>query len=130
MDDGFNRLQSIIADLSVFQFLRDTRHHADDARKGAHLLDGLHLFQEVVQRELTVHETLGGLLGALLIEGFFGLVDEGEHVAHAEDALSHAVGVELFECVELLASTRKRNRLTNDFLDGKGRPTAGITIEL
>ena len=47
---------------------------------------------------------LGGLVG---VERLLGLLDQGEHVAHVEDARGHPVGVEHVEVGELLArSTR------------------------
>jgi hypothetical protein len=36
-----------------------------------------------------------------------GLLDQAQHVAHAEDPLRHAVGVEALELVELLAESRR-----------------------
>ena len=44
------------------------------------------------------------------------LGDEAEDVAHAEDALGHALGAELFERVELLADADELDRLAGDHL--------------
>ena len=60
---------------------------------------------------------LGGLLGLVLLEGLLGLLDEREHVAHAEDPPGHAVGVELLEGVELLPRRGEGDRLADDLLD-------------
>ena len=47
---------------------------------------------------------LGGhLRGLVAVEGLLGLLDQREHVAHAEDAGGHPVRVEDVEVVELLA---------------------------
>ena len=40
-----------------------------------------------------------------------------QDVAHAEDPLGHAVGVEALELVELLARRREQDRLAGDRLD-------------
>ena len=59
-----------------------------------------------------------------------GLLDQGEHVAHAEDAAGHAVGVEDVEVLELLAGGREHDRLAGHFTDRQRRTTAGIAVEL
>jgi hypothetical protein len=46
---------------------------------------------------------LRGRLGLVGIEVLFGLLDEGQHVAHAQDAAGHPVGMEDVEVLELLA---------------------------
>ena len=83
----------------------------------AHLLQLLHLLEEVVERELALEQLLGGRLGLVLLEDLLGLLDQREHVAHAEDAAGHPVGVELLERVELLARGREGDRPADDLLD-------------
>ena len=59
-----------------------------------------------------------------------GLLDEREHVAHAEDAARHAVGVERLEVVELLAGTREEDRLADDLLHRQRGATARVAVDL
>ena len=74
---------------------------------------------------------LGGhLLGLLLAEGLLGLLDQGEHVAHAEDAGRHAVRVERVEVVQLLAVGGEHDLLAGDLRDGERRTAAGVAVEL
>ena len=81
----------------------------------AHLADRLHLLEEVLEGELVAAAELGGhLLGLVLVEGLLGLLDQGEHVAHAEDAGGHPVGVEDVEVLELLAVGGEHDRLAGD----------------
>ena len=58
------------------------------------------------------------------------LLDERQHVAHAEDAARHAIGVERLELVELLAGTREEDRLADDFLHRQRRATARVAVDL
>ena len=65
-----------------------------------------------------------------LVEFLLGFFDEREQVALAEDAAGHAVGVELFERVEVLAGADELDRHAGDLLDGEGRAAAGVAVEL
>ena len=69
-------------------------------------------------------------LGLLVVERLLGLLDQGEHVAHAEDARGHPLGVEDVEVVELLAVGREHHRLAGDRRDRQGRAAAGVAVEL
>ena len=129
-DDRLDRLQVVVADLGALQLLRDAGHHPEQTTERAHLLDLLHLIEEVVERELAFHHLHRGLLGLVLLERLLGLLDQGEHVAHAEDPARHAVGVELLEGVELLAGGRERDRAADDLFHRQRRAAAGIAVEL
>ena len=59
-------------------------------------------------------------IGLLGVEGLLGLLDQGEHVAHVEDARGHPVGVEEVEVGQLLAGGGEHDRLAGD----RARPTA------
>ena len=106
--------------------------HPQDLRHRAHLADLLHLLEEVVEGELAaLAGQLGGGLGRLLgVEGLLGLLDQGEHVAHAEDARGHPVGVEDVEVGELLAVGGEHDRLAGDRRDRQRGTTAGVAVEL
>ena len=64
-------------------------------------------------------------LGLVLVELALGLLDERQDVAHAEDPLGHAVGVEALELVELLAGGGEQDRLAGDRLDATARRRRG-----
>ena len=70
------------------------------------------------------------VLGLLGVEDLLGLLDQGEHVAHAEDAAGHPVGVEDVEVLELLAGGREQDRLAGDLPDRQRGATAGVAVEL
>ncbi len=66
----------------------------------------------------------------LLVDFGFDLLDEREHVAHAEDARGHAVGIEDVEIGVFFAHADELDRTVDDGLDRQRRAAAGIAIEL
>ena len=69
-------------------------------------------------------------LGLVLVDVLLGALDQRQHVAHAEDARGHAVGVELLELVELLADGRELDRLAGDRAHRERRAAARVAVEL
>mmetsp|Transcript_2410 Transcript_2410/g.5295 ORF Transcript_2410/g.5295 Transcript_2410/m.5295 type:complete len:216 (-) Transcript_2410:291-938(-) len=67
-------------------------HHRRHRPKACHHLA---LLEEVVEVKLVGHHALHQALGILLLNSRLGALDEREHVAHAQDASCHAIGVEL-----------------------------------
>jgi hypothetical protein len=68
-----------------------------------------------------------GLVG---VERALGLLDQREHVAHAEDARGHPVGVEDVEVVELLAVAGEHHLAAGDLRHRERRAAAGVAVEL
>ena len=64
------------------------------------------------------------------VERLLGLLDQGEHVAHVEDARRHPVGVEDLEVLHALAGAGEHDRAAGDRGDRQGRTTAGVAVEL
>ena len=64
------------------------------------------------------------------IEDLLGLLDQAQHVAHAQDAAGHPVGVEDVEVLELLAGRREQDRHAGDLAHRQRRTTAGVAVEL
>src|SRR5690606_40528731 len=48
VDDRLDRLEGVVVDLGVLQLLGHARHHPQNALQRAHLLERLHLLEEVV----------------------------------------------------------------------------------
>ena len=93
-----------------FKRLADTRQHLDQTRQTAaagHLAQLDHLIEKVLQVELALDDLRLHLGRLLLVDVLLGALDQAQHVAHAQDALGDAIGVELFERVELLAGRRR-----------------------
>ena len=64
------------------------------------------------------------------VEGLLGLLDQGEHVTHVEDARGHPIGVEDVEVVELLTVGREHDRRPVTPRDRERGTTAGVAVEL
>ncbi len=69
----------------------------------------------------------GDLLGR---GGLLGLLDDADDVAHAEDALGHALGVEHLERIGLLAHRDKLDGLAGHLAHRERAAAAGVAVEL
>ena len=106
------------------------RDHFHQAAEGAHALDQAHLLQKIGEVE-------GGLLQLLLHAGhigqlhfLLGLLHQGEHIAHAEDAAGHALGVEGLQGLHLFAGADELDRGAAHLADREGGAAAAVAIEL
>ena len=111
-------------------FCVHARQHAEHILHRAHVLHLLQLVVEIGQRQLAGHHLFGGLSRLLLIKGLLRLLDQREHVAHAEDAGSHAVRVEGFDVAQLFARADELDRLAGDRFDRKRRAAARVAVHL
>ena len=93
---------------------RDQLHQAP---QGAHALDHAHLLQEIgeVKRGLLQLLLHAGHIGQLHL--LLGLLHQGEHIAHAQDAAGHALGMEGLQRLHLLAGADELDRRTADLAD-------------
>ena len=66
----------------------------------------------------------------VLLDRRLGLLDQRQHVAHAEDPRGHPVGMEDLELVELLADRDELDRLAGDRLDRERGAAARVAVEL
>src|SRR5262245_51990836 len=94
--------------------LAETGDHPEDLVERPHLLDLAELVAEILQGEAVLAELLDQGLGLLAIDRLLGLLDQREHVAHAEDARGHAVGMEGLQGVDLLAHAHERDGPAGD----------------
>ena len=58
----------------------------------------------------------------VLVELLLRLLDQREHVAHAEDAAGHPLGMELLQGIEVLAGADELDRHAGDGLDRSAAP--------
>src|SRR6266571_4642041 len=86
------------------------RKHAEDLVERPELAHLTELLAEVVERERVLPELLRELLGLCLVHRLLRLLDERQHVAHAEDARGEPVRMERLERVHLLADTDEGDR--------------------
>jgi hypothetical protein len=101
-DDALDPSDLTIVDLDVADLLGDARQHAHHPGQRSHLLERLHLVEEVVEGERPLHQAGRRRLGLVLLEDLLGLLDQRRQVALAEDPAGEAVGVEQVEVLDLL----------------------------
>ena len=132
MDDRGDPVEFPVVDLlELLTSLGHPGQHPEQFAQGAHLLDRLHLFEELLESEgVTTGDLVGHALGLVGVECTLRLLDEREHVAHVEDAGGHAIGVEDLEVLHLLPDRGEHDRGPGGLAHGQGRTTACITIEL
>ncbi len=70
------------------------------------------------------------LLGVLERHRLFGLLDERQHVAHAQHARHDAVGMKRLEILQPLAAAGKRNRHADNADDRQRRTAARVAVHL
>ena len=88
-----------------------SRELFDDARDRSHVLHLGDLSLEVFQVELVAGlDLLGELLDGLLVDRLLHVLDEGDDVAHAEDAAGHLFGVKELKAVELFTVTMRTDK--------------------
>src|SRR3989442_13023985 len=104
--------------------------HAEDLIERTHLAELLDLLAEVLQRERVLAELPSQLLRLRLVHGRLRLLDEREHVPHAEDARGQAVGMERLERVGLLAPADEGDGAPGDGPDGERSATPRIAAEV
>ncbi len=91
--------------------------HAEHVLDRAHVLELLHLLQEILEREAVGRELLGGLARLFFVEVLLRLLDERQDVAEVEDAAGHAVRIERLEVIQSLAGGCEQNRPAGDGCD-------------
>ena len=106
---------------------RDELH---DLLQRTQLLHLGHLVAEVFEREPPLPQFFLLFRQLLGVEALLRLLEQREHVAHAEDSAGHAVGMKQLELVELFAHPDELDGNPGDPLDRQGRATAGVAVEL
>ena len=134
VDDRFDPQQLLVVDLlALLLELLQRAHagqHAENLLERPHLADGPQLIAKVLEREIVEPNLLLELLRVFPRDGLFGLLDQREHVAHAEHARHDAVGVKRLEILQPLAAADKRDRHADDRDDRERGAAARVTIHL
>ena len=77
----------LFVELGVIELLAELAgQHPGDLAEVAHLLQLLELVEVIRERQAVLAELFLELFGLRLVVLLLGLLDEGEHIAHAEDA--------------------------------------------
>jgi hypothetical protein len=103
----------------------------DHRRQAAHLAHLADLVLEVIEIEALARlELFGELDGLFFVDAFLRILDQRQHVAHAEDSRSHALRVEGFEAGQFFAYPRVLDRSASDVTNRQGGTPARVTIKL
>src|SRR5205807_2215637 len=92
------------------ELLADTGNQLQQSRDRAHAADHPVALEEIVEAELAPEHAGLELFLLVLLHRLLGALDQRQHVAHAEDARRHTVGMEVLELVELLADGDELDR--------------------
>ena len=87
------------------------------------------MFGEVLEIELALAHLLGDALRLFGVDGLGGLLDEGDDVAHAEDAIGDARGIEIVQRVHLLADADQLDRLAGDGAHRQRRAATAVAVD-
>ena len=131
LDDGDLTLHDLVVEIRLVHLLLHLAHagqHAHHALHAAELLHLLELLAQVVHVEAAFHHPLRLALGRLALHGLGGFLDQADDVAHAEDAAGDAIGVELFERVDLLADADEFDRLAGHMAHGERGAAAAVAV--
>ena len=71
----------------------------------------------------------GDLLRLVDLDGLDRLLDQADHVAHAEDAAGDARRIEILDGVDLLAGAHELDRLAGDGAHGKCGAAASVAVD-
>ena len=94
--------------------LGDAGHHAHQAAETTHGLHLRKLIAQVGKIELALAHLLGDARGFFRIDMRCGLLDEGDDVAHAEDAARNTRRMEVFQRIGLFTGADQLDRLAGN----------------
>jgi hypothetical protein len=67
--------------------------HPHDLLQAAHLAHLFDLVEKILQGEAVLADLLGQIIGLFLVDGRFGLFDQGQDIAHPQNPRGHPVGM-------------------------------------
>ena len=130
-DDGLGVGHLLFVDAGAGELLAQAPgQHPGDLAQVAHAPQLLELLVVVLKSEAVLAELFLQLSGLLFVVVLLGLLDEGEHIAHAQDPGGHPVGVEGLDHVQLLAGAHEFDGLAGGGPDGEGRAAPGVAVQL
>ena len=132
LDDRLLPLQRLLTETGgghLIFGLAHSRHHAHDGAHAAHAFHLRQLLGHVFQVEHALAHFLGDSRRLGRVDGLDGLVDQGHHVAHAQDAPGNAVRIKVFERVPFFAGTDQLDRFAGDRTHTERRAAAPVAID-
>ena len=106
----------------------------DGLEQPAHAAQVLHLLEliaQILKIELgALLDLAGQLFGLGAIDLALDFLDQGQHIAHAENSRRHALRMKRFQASQLFADTGELDRLAGDMAHRKCGAAARIAVEL
>ena len=112
----------------VFHF-GDAGDHAHQPANTADLFDLLQLVPHIGEIELALAHPLGGAHRLFLVDILDRLFDERDHIAHAQNAVGDARGMEILERIHLFAGADELDRFASDRAHRKRCAATAIAID-
>ena len=113
LDHGFDHHEfSLIHRIGVH--IAHAGHHAEHRARSPHFFHLLELAEHVVHIEFIFPKPASGLFHRFLILSVLGLFDQGEHIAHTQDAPCHSLGVEDLQILQLFAHAGELDGFAGD----------------
>ena len=123
-----DRLVVHVRRIHLLLHFADPRQHPHDALEIAHFSYLGQLITQVLEGELAFQRPLGDLLRLLGIDGLLGLLDQPNHVTHAENTAGNAVRLERLEIVEFFPDAHQLDRTPGDRPHGERRAAPAVTV--
>jgi hypothetical protein len=130
MDDRALALEGLV--VGARQLALQPLHAGQHAHQALHAAELHHLVElvaEIVQVELARLHAPGDRHALLGIDRLGRLLDERDDVAHAEDAVGDAGGVEFLQPVHLLRGAEQLDRLAGDRAHGERGAAAAVAVD-
>src|SRR5260370_1326264 len=106
------------------------RHHIEHALERAHAAHLSHLGETVVERHLAGAKALLDFDRLVLVDRALGSFDQGQHVAHAQDARRHALGMKHLEVLGFLSGPSETNALAGRHAQRERGAASRVAIQL
>ena len=103
-------------------------NHAEHVAQRAHILEGLELLEQIVHVELVAAHPALKPRRLFDVDLFLRPFDEGLHVAHAEDARGHAVGVVVLQRRRAFAGTDELDRKAGGRFHRQRRAASRVAV--
>ncbi|CAN4031461.1 Stage 0 sporulation A-like protein, partial [Dysosmobacter welbionis] len=130
-DDGLRVGQGLVIDGGTGHLAaQSTGHHAGDLAQVTHIPQLLELFVVILQRQAVFPELFLQLGGLIFVVGLLGLFDEGQHIAHTQNAGCHPVRMEGLDHIQLLAGTHELDGLAGGGPNRESSAATGVAVQL
>ena len=117
MDDSLDTLECGVINVKVLDSFAHSGDHRSKVLDVTHLLDILDLLEEVVEVKFVFLDLLLNALCLFLVVNLLSTFRKLDDISHSEDSVSHTLGVEFLDILELFARTHIFDRFVDNGAD-------------